>query len=147
MDKKITIPAGIALMVVLAVAGMLAIFSYTAATPVQAAITADSVTYMGTNNQIEGVGGATIGFTTDAEIAVDGEIVITWGSGFTVASSAADLGVVTVNGNAATAVGNGQAVTVTVVTAVPVGSVAVAIEKGITNHVDPGRIPYYGLGR
>ena len=60
MDKKITIPAGIALMVVLAVAGMLAIFSYTAATPVQAAITADSVTYMGTNNQIEGVGGATI---------------------------------------------------------------------------------------
>ncbi len=141
MDKKITIPAGIALMVVLAVAGMLAIFSYTAATPVQAAITADSVTYMGTNNQIAGVGGATIGFTTDAEIAVDGEIVITWGSGFTVASSAADLGVVTVNGNAATAVGNGQAVTVTVVTAVPVGSVAVAIEKGITNHVDPAEYP------
>ena len=28
MDKKITIPAGIALMVVLAVAGMLAVFSY-----------------------------------------------------------------------------------------------------------------------
>ena len=76
-------------------------------------------------------------FTTDAEIAVDGEIVITWESGFTVASSAADLGVVTVNGNAATAEGNGQAVTVTVVTAVPVGSVAVAIEKGITNHADP----------
>ena len=38
MDKKITIPAGIALMVVLAVAGMLAIFSYTAATPVEAAV-------------------------------------------------------------------------------------------------------------
>ena len=34
--------------------------------------------------------------------------------------------------------GNGQAVTVTVVTAVPVGSVAVAIEKGITNPNDPG---------
>ena len=45
MDKKITIPAGIALMVVLAVAGMLAIFSYTAATPVEAAAVADSGAY------------------------------------------------------------------------------------------------------
>ena len=35
MDKKITIPAGIALMVVLAVAGMLAVFSATASNPVE----------------------------------------------------------------------------------------------------------------
>ena len=44
----------------------------------------------------------------------------------------------TVNGNAATAAVDGQAVTVTVVTAVPVGSVAVKIESGITNLDNPG---------
>ena len=73
MDKKITIPAGIALMVVLAVAGMLAIFSYTAATPVQAV--ASNIVVTGPDNATE-TGNVTVMFTTNADIALNDSIVI-----------------------------------------------------------------------
>ena len=92
MDKKITIPAGIALMVVLAVAGMLAIFSYTAATPVEAALSVGSID-VGTPPP----GGATITFITDADIANTVDIVITFPDEFALTASL-DLMGVKVNG-------------------------------------------------
>ena len=74
MDKKITIPAGIALMVVLAVAGMLAIFSYTAATPVEAAVVEGTFTVTGPD--ATETGDVTVTFTTDEDIDVTNLIVI-----------------------------------------------------------------------
>ena len=74
MDKKITIPAGIALMVVLAVAGMLAIFSYTAATPVEAAVVEGTFTVTGPD--ATETGDVTVTFTTDADIAAATNIVV-----------------------------------------------------------------------
>ena len=100
MDKKITIPAGIALMVVLAVAGMLAIFSYTAATPVEAAVVAGSVTYDGPTGS-GATGDVTVAFDTNATIAANTNIVINFPIAFGMPET---LTGVTVDGTAATAV-------------------------------------------
>ena len=74
MDKKITIPAGIALMVVLAVAGMLAIFSYTAATPVQADIVADTTAPFDSPGKPRGDGDFVFKFTVGSAGAVPATI-------------------------------------------------------------------------
>ena len=80
MDKKITIPAGIALMVVLAVAGMLAIFSYSPA-PAHAALSDGSISQSGTGATVT----TTIMVTTDAAVADDAVIEVTFPEDFRVA--------------------------------------------------------------
>ena len=94
MDKKITIPAGIALMVVLAVAGMLAIFSYTAATPVEAALSGGSIS--------EAAGTTTIMVTTNKTVNDDGVITVTFPEGFEISNDlmAADVTVTSVASDA-----------------------------------------------
>ena len=74
MDKKITIPAGIALMVVLAVAGMLAIFSYSPA-PAYAALSSGSIA-------LDDGGRTLIKVTTDTAIADDTVISVELNSMF-----------------------------------------------------------------
>ena len=76
MDKKITIPTGIALMVVLAVAGMLAIFSYSPA-PAYADLTPGTISEVG--------GTTTITVTTADAVASDAVISVAFPEGFTVA--------------------------------------------------------------
>ena len=77
MDKKITIPAGIALMVVLAVAGMLAIFSYTAATPVEAAAVTVGTDAYDSPGKPNGSGDFTVKFTAVTALpATTGEIYL-----------------------------------------------------------------------
>ena len=90
MDKKITIPAGIALMVVLAVAGMLAIFSYTAATPVEAAVSEVSADDQ-TANAAAGI--LTVTLTTDETIAARTAIAVTLPTGFSAAVGTATVAI------------------------------------------------------
>ena len=81
MDKKITIPAGIALMVVLAVAGMLAIFSYTAA-PAYADLSGGSIALddlVATTTNIK--------VTTDAPVVAGATIEVELLEGFEIAST------------------------------------------------------------
>ena len=127
MDKKITIPAGIALMVVLAVAGMLAIFSYTAATPVQADVVAGSVKYLG-SQYFSKTGSVTIEFKTDALIPNGKSITIGFGaaSSFTVSSVTG----VTVNGTPATAAATNQDLEINLAGDVPFGDVSIVIPSG-----------------
>ena len=131
MDKKITIPAGIALMVVLAVAGMLAIFSYTAATPVEASVKGGSVTYDAGPTVVGNTAAVEIGFETDAVITIDTPIIITFSDEFTVGAVDA-LGAVTVNDTAATATVLSKVVTVKGVAAGIDTDVSVKIPTGIT---------------
>ena len=134
MDKKITIPAGIALMVVLAVAGMLAIFSYNAATPVQADIEAGSVEYTGPT--LPGATGeVTIGFKIDEDIEAADEIVITFPTGFTVDPTAGNLGNVTVNMTSSTVTVSNGAVTVS---GVAVGIAAQATTADVSIGIPTG---------
>ena len=147
MDKKITIPAGIALMVVLAVAGMLAIFSYTAATPVQADVEADSVVYKGSilTNTTEQM---TIEFTTTADIDNDTNILITFATGFQLPSANPDtaFGAITVDGSddgsqtAVASTADGTVLTVDLAgTSISAGDVVtIVIPDGITTPDSPG---------
>ena len=93
MDKKITIPAGIALMVVLAVAGMLAIFSY-AASPIEAAVSGISADAADANT---GTGTLTVTLTADETIAASTNVAVTLPADFTAANTT-DGAVVTVGG-------------------------------------------------
>ena len=116
MDKKITIPAGIALMVVLAVAGMLAIFSYTAATPVEAAVSEVSADDQ-TANAAAGI--LTVTLTTDETIAALTAIAVTLPTGF---SAAVGTATVTI----------GNTIQAPVVTTVDVGVVSFDTDDVIT---------------
>ena len=87
MDKKTSIPAGIALMVVLAVAGMLAIFSYTAATPVQAAVT--EISAEGPEANLAGT--LTVTLTADEEITSGTRVAVTLPAEFTAVAGEATV--------------------------------------------------------